>query len=242
MKVLGGIMDWVVFLTGDKNDLQILSEDLKNPDFTIERDNTIYILKSPHFASLTTDHEVREKTNEFLTLLNAGIKLDLAAFEKIKISHTMQINPDGTKMGYVICEGACICVRALPSTVEINGKRIIENRANLTCILSKIAKSNVLVAKVCQYINQDFSSWHTLYKIYEVIENDGFSPIQRNGIYRKRADLFRRTANNPSSSGLNSRHAQDNSPPENPMTLSESQDFIKMLIGEWLETKQERLT
>lgn len=231
-------MEWIVYLTGDKNDLQILLEDLKNPDFSIGKESTNYILKSPRFTSLMTDQSVREKTNEFLEILNAGIKLDLGAHEKIKISHTMQINPDGSKMNYVICEGACIYVRVFPSTVEINGKRMPENRANFTRALINLAKSDEMVAKVSKYLNQDFNSWGNLYKIFEVIEKDGFPPIQRNGEYRKKADLFRRTANNPSSSGLASRHANDTAPPENPMTLSEAQSFIKTILQEWLKSKQ----
>jgi hypothetical protein len=238
-------MEWIVYLTGDKNDLQILSEDLKNPEFTIEKEDASYILKSQCFTSLTTDHDVREKTNEFLTILNAGIKLDLNAYEKITISHTMQLHPDGTKTGCVQCGCACVIARPLPVIVEINGKRVPENRANFTSALINLAKSDEMVAKVSKYLNQDFNLWVNLYKIYEVMEKDGFPPLQpkqKNSIYGKKASLFRRTANNPSSSGLNSRHANDDSPPENPMSLPEAQEFIKTLIHEWLKTKQENIS
>ena len=54
----------------------------------------------------------------------------------------------------------------------------------------------------------------------------------------KKKRKYFRTINNPSSSGLNSRHAIDDAPPEIPMTQSELKNFIKILIQEWLEEKR----
>lgn len=236
-------MEWIVALTGDETDLKELAKVWNRPDLTIERNEVSYVLKSTHFVSLTSDREVREKAHELLVPLNAGIKLELGALKTIEIANTIQINPDGTRM-IALSAKACVHVRAFAaiSVIESDGTNIIHHPADSTVTIVKLSQSDPTVQKVCQYLNQDFNSWHTLYKIYELIETDGFLPIQRGGIHRRKADLFRRTANNPSSSGLNSRHAIDDSPPEKPMSLSEGQEFIKLILHEWLETKRSTIT
>ena len=236
-------MDWIVALKGDEIDLQELAKVWNSPELTIEKGVTSYILKSTHFVSLTSNEEVREKANELLIPINAGIKFLLGATKPIQIAHTTQIYPNGAKMSYQLCYKV-LPLRAACSgeTVTIDGKKEIQNPADDIIYLSKIAQSDCQVTKVCQYINQDFDDRGNLYKIYEVIYKDGFTPLQRKGKYEKKAEIFRRTINNPSSSGLNSRHAMDDAPPEIPMTQSELKDFIRMVIQEWLETKMNKNT
>lgn len=234
-------MDWIVALTGDEIDLQELAKVWNSPELTIEKDKTAYVLKSTYFASLT-DQEIREKANELLVPINAGIILTLGALNPIKIGQIMQIKPDGTRI-VLLSAYAIIKTRAFACMNIINedGKQETHNPADPVISLFNLEKLDPQVEKICQYINQDFNSLPTLYKIYEIIEADGFPPLQKNGEYFKKAALFRRTVNNPSSSGLNSRHAIDKSPPENPMTNSDAQSFIKMLIQEWLEMKRDKI-
>jgi hypothetical protein len=232
-------MEWIVTLTGDETDLDELTKVWTRPDLTIEKEDSSYILKSTHFALLISDREVRERAHELLIPINAGIKLDLGGLNPIKIAHAIQLNPDGSKM--IACSAEFSVHARFFASVQItksDGTTIIYNSADSTVTLFNLAQSDPTVQKICQYLNQDFNSWHTLYKIYELIESSGLLPIQRGGVYRKKADLFRRTANNPSASGLNSRHAIDESPPEKPMSLSEGQEFIKRIIHEWIETKR----
>lgn len=238
-------MDWTVTLNGDEHDLQELAKVCNSPELTIEKDATSYVLRSSHFEGLISDQEVREKTNELLIPINAGIKLELGASKPIQIEHTVCINPDGKRMIHVVCcETIAIRASCCIESITSDGKKIIYNPADPVIPLFVISQSDQAVTTVCQYINQDFRSWPTLYKIYEIIKDDGFPPLQEKtknqdeGKYCKKAALFRRTANNPSASGLNSRHAIDDSPPEKPMSLSEGQEWIKLIIREWLETKK----
>lgn len=238
MNFIGVSMDWVVALTGDEIDLQELSKVWNRPELTIEKGTTAYVLKSTYFDSLSSDLEVRERAGRLLIPINAGIKLELGASRQIELAHTRLINPDGSKIAYVMCYDV-LSARAFCSTeITKDGEKEIRNPADPIVNLFNIAHSDQQVNKVCLYINQDFNSWPILYKIYEVIRADGFIPLQKGGKYEQKAALFRRSANNPSSGGLNSRHAIDNSPPLKPMSLYEAQIFIKMLIQEWLETKK----
>lgn len=233
-------MDWIVTLNGDEHDLQELSKVCNTPELTIEKDAMSYIMRSSHFDVLKSDQEVREKTNELLIPINAGIKLELGASKPIQIEHMVCINPDGTRMIHVVCcetmtMRASCCIESITS----DGKKIIYNPADPIIPLFKISQSDPAVTTVCQYINQDFKSWHALYKIYEIIDMNGFPPIQRGGKYRGESDRFRQSANSYSASGLGARHAKDSvPPPKNPMKLGEAQSFIKLIIHEWLKTKK----
>jgi hypothetical protein len=233
-------MEWVVTLTGDEIDLSELSKVCITPDLTIEKDSSAFVLKSSYFASLTSDKEVREKGNKLLIPLNAGIKMELGAIKPIEIFDVMQINPDGINNSHVMFEAT---IRMRPLACELSTadcKNDISNPADPVISLSNLAESDSQVAQVCQYINLDFHDGRNLYKIYEVIRKDGFAPLKHKGKYEKTAELFRRTVNNPSSSGIKSRHAIDENPPENPLTLSDAQSFIKMLIHEWLDEKRKK--
>lgn len=242
-------MDWIVTITGDETDLQELAKVWNQPDLTIEKENERYILKSSHFTSLSTDHEVREKANELLIPLNAGIKLTLGALKPIEIAHTTQIMPDGKKMAYVLGY-AVIKHRAFASITltRSDGSTETKNPADPVVFLYEQAQSDPQVAKMCQYINLDLNSWFTLYNILEILEEDGFKPIKRGGKHKKKADAFTQTADNYLVLGVNSRHAKELTKkkkkieiPLNPMTLSGAQDFIKMLILEWLEEKKRKI-
>ena len=63
----------------------------------------------------------------------------------------------------------------------------------------------------------------------------------RKGGHKEEADNFTRTANSSKILGSKSRHAKkDNAIVKNPMSLSEAQSFIKMLIQEWLDEKRNK--
>src|SRR5271169_6485077 len=132
-------MEWVITLIGDEIDLRELAKVWNTPELTIERDESAYILKSSHFASLT-DQEIREKVNELLMLLNAGIILNLGAQTSIKIGQIMQIKPDGTRLvlisGYLIAKTR---VFASMNIINEDGTQEIHHPAESTISLLKLA-------------------------------------------------------------------------------------------------------
>ena len=82
-------------------------------------------------------------------------------------------------------------------------------------------------------------SWGTLYKILEVLEEDQFPPIMRRGKYKKTANLLTHMADSHLAVGFNARHLHERfKPPKKPMTLSEAQTFVKLVLTEWLKEKE----
>ena len=238
-------MDWIVVLTGNEIDLQELAKVWNSPELTIMKDATTYILKSTHFASLKSDIEVRERANELLIPINAGIILELDAYMQINIAKICQIYPNGETWVYQLTYKV-VDQRTFSSVDDFteDGKREIRNPADPVISLFRLAQSDPQVAKICQYINLDLDSWFTLFNILEILEEDSFTPIMRGGCYKKKADEFTQTANNYKCLGIKARHAKEKTKkkiidtPKNPMSLSDAKSFIKMLIHEWLETKR----
>ncbi|MFA4860136.1 hypothetical protein [Methanoregula sp.] len=237
-------MDWIVGLNGDELDLQELAKVWNCPEITIEKDNTSYVLKSTHFASLTSDQDVREKANELLIPLNAGIKLELDSPKPVEITHTIQINPNGTRIALQLCYEV-VGVRNLTqiATFTKEGIKEVYNPADPVVSLFNLAQSDSQVAKICQYVNLDLNSWFTLYNILEILEEDKFKPIMRNGCHKGKADDLTRTANSYKILGSKSRHAKrNNAIIKNPLSLPEARSFIMMLIREWLDEKRTKIS
>lgn len=86
-------------------------------------------------------------------------------------------------------------------------------------------------------------NWLSLYKAYEVVEediggkkNEARRKIEENGwATRTEQTRFRRTANGYDVIGDEARHGvQTEEPPRNPMTYNEARHFVRSLVRRWL--------
>jgi hypothetical protein len=235
-------MEWIIVLKGDEHDLEDLSKVYHSPDLTIkkvlEKDHSYYTLTSTQFSLSLPYLSVKEIAQNLVKDFTAATILLRNSRKPIEIEYITQVDGIGKKA--VFLEATISVTSSMHVSISVgrpDGSAETHNAAEPIVQWLKIKQKDKNVAQVFEYINHDFGSSQTLYKIYEVIRADGFTPLQKDEKYWKKAELFRRSMNNPSSSGLNSRHAIDTAPPEKPMTLSEAQDFVKMLIQEWLNMK-----
>ncbi|MDD5143309.1 hypothetical protein [Methanoregula sp.] len=235
-------MEWIIVLKGDEHDLDDLSKVYYSPDLTIkkilENDHSYYALTSTQFLLSLPYVSVKEIAQNIVRDFTAGTILLRNSRRPIEIEYITQVDETGKKAVFLEATiSATSSVYANLSVGRRDGSVETHNAAEPIVRWLSIKQKDKNVAKVFEYINHDFGSSQTRYKIYEIIKADGFTPLQKDEKYWKKAELFRRSMNNPLSSGLDSRHALDTAPPKKPMTLSESQDFIKMLIQEWLNAK-----
>ena len=84
-------------------------------------------------------------------------------------------------------------------------------------------------------------NWTGLYKLYEIIRSDvGGKTALSQKRWVDEADLIRftRTADHPSASGRDARHAaSNNEPPKVPMSLEEAKRLIRQVGQSWIEHK-----
>jgi len=234
-------MEWKVQLSGDTSDLEELSKVFTTPDLCIQKDGTTFLLTTEKFGSCSSSDDVKKIATQILNVLTAGIKLSLDARKKLDIDGILQIGDD-RKRHYFVEVSETVCMRCSVSgeIIHADGTREEFHQADPLPKWLKIALHDGKVAKVFAFINTDFNSWYTLYKILEVLEEDHFKPIMRGGQYKRMADDFTKTANSYAMAGIDARHATERPHPlpKNPMSLSEAKSFIKMLLHEWLREKE----
>jgi hypothetical protein len=84
--------------------------------------------------------------------------------------------------------------------------------------------------------------WVELYKVLEIIENDGSINAVREaaGVSKNEIERFTRTADHQRASGVDARHARKKTePPPKPMTLPEADVMICSLVREWIRQRVE---
>ena len=100
----------------------------------------------------------------------------------------------------------------------------------------RVANVDANVREVLKLLGGDFADWMTLYKVYEVIRDDG-DPARwaTKAEYR----VFTGSANHPLVSGSDGRHARapSPSPPKRTMTIDEGRAFIQRVALAWISSK-----
>ena len=142
----------------------------------------------------------------------------------------------GIVMGSITVEARIQTLATINTTTHVNVKEIHPSALYLSS-----AVDDESVAKVLRLINREMD-WTNLYRLLEVISEDvgGIKAIvERGWASEKRINIFKRSANNTSVSGDDSRHGkiQSGRLPEQSMELREARHFIDQLLREWLSIK-----
>ena len=235
-------MKWEVQLSGDKSDLKELSKSLKDDELGVAEQNGQYFLESEKFNGLATYKEVTSVATEILSLLTGSIRLVLGGRKPIKIASIIRIRKDGRRDIFGI--SSVPVNTSIRTTSEIrgsNGTIKMSNQADEVLKQVKSGISDKKVAKALRLFGTNKHDWVSLYRLYEVIEEDigGTEKIPRKKWATKKSiKRFKHTANSPTAIGDAARHGkQKNLPPKNPMKLNEAKCLIEFILHNWLRSK-----
>lgn len=237
-------MNWEVQIAGDVTDLKELSKSLKDDELRVMERDDQYFLVSVKFYELATSEEVTSTATEILQLLTASARLALGGRTPIEIVNIARIRGDGGKDIFVSASETAhardmfgIEIHRKDGTVEVF------NPADKVPDWIRIGLSDEKVAKVLRLFGANEHDWVSLYRLYEVIEDDigGIEKITGKGwITKTLVKRFKHTANSPSVVGDTSRHGKEStSPPKNPMNLAEAKSLIEVILHNWLRSKLE---
>lgn len=233
-------MKWRIQLEGDNDDLADLTKIFTLSDLSIKEIDGKFYLYSNSFNTLDDSGLVEEKGKEFLSIINAGLKLDSNYLKLIEFSGVDMLNQEDLKEKHFIHLKTAVGIRAKVRTqiTKADGTVIEDNLFEPLLQWYQLAKRDPLVARAFHLISHDFNTWFSLYKLLEILQESGFEPVGRHGKWRKEADRFSQTAQSYAALGLDARHIKSLfTPPTSPMTLDVAQSFIRMLLIEWLKTK-----
>lgn len=229
-------MPWEIEITGDKSDLEELSKVFIGKNLSIAQENEHFILKSEEFEALFDHDEVETKAIELLRSVDACAKITLGSRKVIEHESISWLNENGSRKMFIKVKAfvGLVSCEANYKITHSDGTIETYNQAIAAVNWMKLAQRDNMVRKVLDQIHNDFNSWDSFYKIYEMLRDDKFEKITDKGsIYYKKADLLRRTANHY-------RHSNYALPP-NPMPLSEAKAFINIVLHDWLKDKENKL-
>lgn len=216
-------------LIGKESILSELENAFTASELQIKKIDHLYILKSDTFQPLINPDDVRSEAKNIVEKVNAGLKFSMCVTTPISVGGGVY-NID--KRGNIVQSIVQATLTARYDIIEGDVKQIPK--------WVKIAQQNAKVSEAFELISNDFSSWFTLYKILELLEEDSFPPVLRKGGHKGDVDRFTQTAQSKAALGItHSRHAKEIPSPLNPMSLNEAQRFIRGLLIEWLECKDE---
>ena len=235
-------MKWEVQISGDLLDLKELSKSLVDDDLRVCEKNGQYFLESDRFENLNNPEEVASLASDILKVLTGAVRLSLGGRTPLHVANTAMVRPDGGRDVFVTVSDT-IHVRATIG-VEItrsDGTKEVIHPAHSVPGWIKLGLTDQNVAKALRLLGTDEHNWVSLYRLYEVIEEDvgGLDNIVHSGWATKASiKRFKHTANSPGAVGDDSRHGKESTtPPSDPMDIGEGRALVEVLLHNWLRSK-----
>ena len=192
-----------------------------------------YFLEDPAVANTFTIHEVENHAAMLLPVVISLIRLGCTHFGGMQIRSIIEFAKSGRE-----------------SRSAVNVDRRVLHKESLDEVLTFLTTSHfdmaALLAKSVKeadyrealyYLGRDSNPWFNLYKAFEIVSmaNGGEAGLCEMGwCSRREMARFRHTANHPSGSGIDARHARlPSSGPLRPLSLEEAQSFVLGLIKTW---------
>lgn len=235
-------MKWEVQINGDLLDLKELSKSLVDDELLICEKNGQYFLESTRFENLANSEDVASLATDILKVLTGAVRLSLGGRTPLHVANTARMRPDGGRDVYVTLSDT-IHVRATFG-VEIarsDGTKEVIHPAHSVPGWVKMGLTDQNIAKALRLLGTDEHNWVSLYRLYEVIEEDvgSLDRIANNGWATKTSiKRFKHTANSPGAVGDASRHGKESTtPPSDPMDIGEARALVEVILHNWLRSK-----
>lgn len=235
-------MKWEVQIAGNESDLRELSKSLNGDNLSIEEKDGQYFLLSSQFDGSTNAQEVNSVASDILSILTGATKLSLGGRTPLQIANIARVGKDGGRDVFVSVSETIHLRSSLGLKIERSDGTIeVVNPADNVSGWMQLGLANSTVAKALRLFGTKEHNWVSLYRLYEVIEEDfgGIDKIADEGWATKKSiRRFKHTANSPSAIGDAARHGTESTdPPARPMELGEARALVKFILRNWLSTK-----
>jgi len=236
---------WAIRLIGDARILDLLCE-IKHPNLTIIKKSDGYYLESSIFDGLETHYNIRKHASKIISALNGTLTLLIDSHGELNFDFIVKTQEDGTETIYGVFSDRVCMTDSLSIEIRDKNGKLIEKYNPLSNALEilEFAVHSDDVFRVLNFLHykklNKKLNWTNLYKIFEIIEKDvgGTKKLVELGwTTKKKLERFKHTANSPTATGDEARHAIENTPPSKPMQLNEAINYIKQLVMNWINFK-----
>lgn len=233
-------MKWEIKINGDAHDLKELSKSLVDDELRVLEMNGQYFLESNRFKELINSEEVTSLAAEILKVLTGAARLSLGGRTPIHVVNIARVMSDGVRNEFFPVSDS-IYVRDTISVEMSDGTKEVVHPARSVPRWVKLGLNDQNVEKALRLLGTDEHNWVSLYRLYEVIEEDvgGLDWITNNGWATKTSiKRFKHTANSPGTVGDDSRHGKESTtPPPDPMDIGEARALVEVILHNWLRSK-----
>ncbi len=235
-------MKWEIQISGNETDLKELCKSLGDDELSIEEKEGQYFLVSSQFDELSNVEEIKSAGSDILSILTGATKLSLGGRIPLQIANIARIREDGGRDIFVTVSETIHLRSSLGLKIERSDGTIeVVNPADNVLRWMQLGLADSRVAKALRLFGTQEHSWVSLYRLYEVIEEDvgGIDEIV-NAEWATKTSIrrFKHTANSPSAIGDDARHGRESTtPPARPMELGEARALIASILHNWLSSK-----
>jgi len=232
-------MKWQVNLIGDSEELERLSKIFREQNLSLTREGGGYSLESQLFEASTDVEAVKTIADKLLTALNATKTLAFNSSIPIRRGAIRSQDLQGNQSLFLENNLSVILREEVRITaINKNGTSIEIPPHNTMKNWIPLMYCDERVQRVFNLINHDFTSFGGFYKIIEVVQEDNFPPVLRDGEFYNEINRFKQTAQSYEAIGEEARHAHTRfTRPEIPMDLSRARDLIQRIVKMWLDSK-----
>lgn len=235
-------MKWDVQLTGDPFDLAELSKSLVEDDVRVREKNGEYFLESNRFEELNNSKEVSFLAADILKVLTGAVRLSLGGRIPLRVANTARVRPDGSRDVFVAVSDTIHARDTIGVEITLSdGTNEEIHAAHAVPGWFKLSLADQRVAKALRLFGTGERNWVSVYRLYEVIEEDvgGLDKMVNNEWVTKASiRRFKHTANSPGAVGDDSRHGKElTMPPSDPMDIGEARALVDLVLRNWLRSK-----
>ncbi len=235
---------WKVELIGRQSDLEDLYNKFQSGVPGVRKADGRYFLISDDFNDCKDDNEVQNRADFLASRMNGAMQITTKTYQPIRTRELIEIDDTGKERSHFIpkLQGIVYARSSTKARLTILGKEDVSQEPSLVPdeqAWIKVADKVRNVDKLL-IISEDGLSWPTLYKVWEIIEEDKHGKaFTEYGVDSREIKLFKKTANSFIAIGKDARHARVDryKQPINPMSLREARSLIRTVATKWLNEK-----
>ena len=232
-------MKWLVELIGDESNLEELSAFFNTPNLRISRKENRYILESSSFDQHSDITAVKTESDTLLTFVNGINVLKFHSSKPVTREAIVYQDEQGHRAIHLEIECSITLKCEVQSRIIKKDGTIIEFKPEYPeKEWAPLITSDNRVYRVFEIVSHNFNSFIDLYKIIEIVQEDDYTPLMREGEYYSEIKRLKETAESYEAIGRDSRHAHSRfKKPANPMTLNQGKELVKTILYQWMNSK-----
>jgi len=222
---------WEVIVLGEGTDLVMLEKSFSDRRCRIAEVGNEYVISSDAWNKVATTQEVQAKAKNILSIISGSARLKLGTGKRLMAGSVYEVLSDGSRATHILASIGRAGIRALPVTITAGGK--VYHPADPVRDDVQLASRDDHVALALRLWDKSPLDWDDLFRVFEIIEDDCGSTIQREGWASKnQCDSFTQNA------AMNRHPIRTIQSPKKSMSENDARKFIVLLLKSWIEWKQ----